>query len=87
MINANLEYLEDIGYRETGRLLVGKLLYGISYANRLPDAQGIYWCLAFLPFDTLDLDVNPNCPGDLLEEISTHAEEFVARGIEKTSPA
>ena len=57
-MNPNTEYLRDIGYRESGRLLIGNTSTGISYVDRQPDRHGIHWRLAFLPFDTLLLEVN-----------------------------
>jgi len=58
-MNANAEYLRRIGYHKVGRLLVGVTMMRISYGNRQRDDQGIYWRLAFLPFETLMLELSP----------------------------
>jgi len=77
-MNANTECLQRIGYREVGRFLIGVILAGISFVNRQPDQQGIYWRLAFLPFDTLTLEVSPGCPVALLAEIEADAATNIA---------
>jgi hypothetical protein len=55
------------------------MLSGISYVCRQPDRQGIHWRLAFLPFDTLLLEVSPGCPVDLLAEIEADTAIKVGR--------
>lgn len=82
-MNANAEYLRQIGYREVRQLLVGIMMAGISYVDRQPDNYGTYWRLAFLPFDTLVLEVSPGCPVGLLAKIAADAATIIARRGER----
>jgi hypothetical protein len=76
---ADAEYFRRVGYREAGQLLIANMGLGVSYVNRQPDRQGKYWQLAFLPFDTLVLDVSLVCTDDLLAEIEADAATIIAR--------
>ena len=55
------------------RIFIGVFPAGISYADTQREVRGDYARLAFLPYDTLKLQVEDSCPGDLEQEIRTHA--------------
>lgn len=55
------------------RLFIGVYPGGIVYADRGREEHGDYARLAFLPFDTLKLDIASNCPLDLKERIEADA--------------
>lgn len=61
------------------RLFIGIFPGGVSYADRSREVQNDYARLAFLPYDTLALDVRPECPDDLRARIEADAAELQAR--------
>jgi len=64
---------------EDDRLFVGVFPAGLSYADRSRDVRGDYARLAFLPYATLVLNIETDCPPDLREEIVAHAATIQAR--------
>lgn len=65
------------------RLFVGVFPTGISYADRGREKHGDYARCAFLPFGTLELEMEPDCPRELRAEITRHAKRIQARRGEK----
>lgn len=61
------------------RLFIGVYPAGLVYADRFREAGGDYARLAFLPYDTLDLQVSPDCPDELRQAVSAHADRMRAR--------
>ena len=61
------------------RLFIGVFPGGLSYADRWTEQHGDYKRLAFLPYSTLALQVEPDCPPDLRQEIESHAATIIAR--------
>ena len=59
--------------RELARLFIGSYPAGIVYADRTRNKGGDYARAAFLPYDTLKLDIEADCPADLAERIQKHA--------------
>lgn len=55
------------------RIFIGTYPAGIVYADREREVGGDYARLAFLPYDTLKLDVEAKCPAELEREIINHA--------------
>ncbi|HUJ08545.1 MAG TPA: hypothetical protein VL171_00825 [Verrucomicrobiae bacterium] len=55
------------------RLFIGVFPCGISYADAAHGVAGDYKRLAFLPFATLELKVEPDCPPELAERIRADA--------------
>ena len=55
------------------RLFIGVRPAGISYADTQTEEHGDYKKLAFLPYDTLKLEIYAGCPADLAEEIKQNA--------------
>lgn len=66
-------------FPKPGRLFIGKYPCGIVYADRWNDDHGDYKRLAFLPYGSLVLDVEPGCPPELLGEITEHAATLQAQ--------
>jgi len=56
---------------------------GIEFSDRHNEEHGDYKPLAFLPFDTLVLDVRKDCPVDLVAEIKSTAAIYQARSGEQ----
>lgn len=73
----------DAGAAE--RLFIGIMPTGISYADRSREVDGDYARCAFLPFDTLALEVAPKCPKELLGLIKADAAAIIARRGEQFS--
>jgi hypothetical protein len=65
------------------RLFIGVTPTGIVYADRSREVDGDYARCAFLPFDTLALDVSPKCPEELRGPIRADAATIIARRGEK----
>ena len=65
------------------RIFIGIWCTGISYSDREREEFGDYKKLAFLPYKTLTLEVRPDCPPELLEEIEEDAATIIARRGEK----
>ena len=61
------------------RLCVGVYPAGICYADKSVQRNGDYPDLAFLPFRSLRLTVEPACPPDMKELIEFKAAEIQAR--------
>ena len=61
------------------RLFIGIYPGGISYVDRHRERHGDYASLAFLPYDTLVLKVQRDCPKELRTEIEAHAATIQAR--------
>jgi len=55
------------------RLFIGVYPAGIVYADRKKEEHGDYKRLAFLPYDTLELDIKKGVPASLRKEILAHA--------------
>ena len=54
---------------ESDPLFIGIFPGGISYADRTVERDGDYKRLAFLPYDTLALQVQKDCPPELRHRI------------------
>lgn len=61
------------------RLFIGVYPGGIVYADRLREKHGDYARLAFLPYDTLRLQVEADCPPELIPRIQADAETMQSR--------
>ncbi len=61
------------------RLFSGVFTAGIVYADRTRQKGGDYARLAFLPFDTLELEFATDCPPDLQKIIEHSAAKVQAR--------
>lgn len=55
------------------RLFIGIYPAGISYRDRHREKLGDYAKLAFLPYDTLELKVEEDCPAELRTRIESDA--------------
>lgn len=55
------------------RLFIGVYPAGLVYADRHREENGDYAKLAFLPYDTLALELRPNCPPELKARIEADA--------------
>lgn len=55
------------------RLFIGVYPCGLVYADRSREENGDYVKLAFLPYDTLELDLKSACPEDLGSHIKSDA--------------
>jgi hypothetical protein len=58
---------------EFPRIFVGVFPCGISYADRTVELDGDYKRLAFLPYNTLELEFSKGCPADVKEWITLDA--------------
>lgn len=58
------------------RLFIGMYPTGVVYADRSREISGDYVRLAFMPYDTLNVRIDRNCPPDLREEIRAEAKRF-----------
>ena len=61
------------------RIFSGIYSTGIVYADRKRDSGGDYARLAFLSFDTLELEIEADCPQGLQQEIIHDAAQVQAR--------
>jgi len=61
------------------RLFIGCFPCGLSYCDTSRERDGDYVKLAFLSYKTLELDVRPGCPPDLLVRILADAATMQAR--------
>jgi hypothetical protein len=61
------------------RIFAGIYPTGIVYADRKRERGGDYARLAFLSFDTLELDIEPDCPRTLRQQIIEDAARIQAR--------
>lgn len=61
------------------RLFIGVFPGGISYADCHREEHGDYAKLAFLPFDTLQLEIKQDCPADLRTRIEADAATIQSR--------
>jgi hypothetical protein len=64
---------------EADPLFIGLFPAGVSYANRNVEENGDYKRLAFLPYDTLALEVQKDCPPELRHRIIDDAKTIQAR--------
>lgn len=64
---------------EGDRLFIGVFPCGLVYADRHREKHGDYAKLAFLPYDTLQLQVEKDCPPDLRVRIEEDAASMLAR--------
>ena len=62
-----------------GRIFRGVYPAGIVYADRTRERHGDYPRLAFLPFQSLELEIEPDCPDALRAEIIADAAILQAR--------
>jgi hypothetical protein len=65
--------------QEADPLFIGLFPGGVSYANRNVEEDGDYKRLAFLPYDTLALEVQKDCPPELRHRIVEDAKTIQAR--------
>ena len=61
------------------QLFIGVFSTGIAYADRTIERHGDYKKLAFLPFNTLELMIEKDCPADLRVLIVADAAAIQAR--------
>ncbi len=61
------------------RIFAGVYPTGILYADREREEHGDYARLGFLPFDTLDLQIDARCPAHLRADIEADAAPIIAR--------
>ncbi len=61
------------------RLFIGIFPCGIAYADRHRERGGDFARLAFLPYDTLQLEVEQDCPTDLRKLIEADAASIQSR--------
>ena len=64
------------------RLFIGVYSCGICYADRKREKNGDYARLAFLPYDSLQLAIEPDCPVELRSLIEADAAQIQARSGE-----
>lgn len=77
----NVWFLGPLELKE--RLFSGIYPCGIVYADRLNEKCGDYKRLAFLPYDTLDLDIEGDCPVEMKRIIMSDAERIQAQKGQK----
>jgi hypothetical protein len=65
------------------QLFIGVFSTGIAYADRTIERHGDYKKLAFLPFNTLELMIEKDCPADLRVLIVADAATIQARRGER----
>jgi hypothetical protein len=65
--------------QESNPLFIGLFPGGVSYANRNVEEDGDYKRLAFLPYDTLALEVQKDCPPELRDRIVEDAKTAASR--------
>jgi hypothetical protein len=65
--------------KETDPLFIGLFPAGVSYADRTAEKDGDYKRLAFLPYDTLALEIQKDCPLELRHRIVEDAKTIQAR--------
>jgi hypothetical protein len=61
------------------RLFIGIYPGGIVYSDRSRQTAGDYTLLGFLPYDTLELRIEPDCPDDLAVIIREDAAKIQAK--------
>ncbi|MFA5352686.1 MAG: hypothetical protein WC291_00490 [Thermodesulfovibrionales bacterium] len=61
------------------RLFIGHMATGISYCDREVEEDADYKKLAFLPYDTLELEIRRGCPLDLQQAIIADARTLQGR--------
>lgn len=61
------------------RLFICVMPGGIVYCDRTREVAGDYKRLAFLPYQTLELELKPRCDASLKAEIIEHAASIQAR--------
>jgi hypothetical protein len=65
--------------KKLSRLFIRVFPCGISYADRHHEEHGDYESLAFLPYDSLNLEFRKGCPAELRAEITASAAAIQAR--------
>jgi hypothetical protein len=65
------------------RLFIGAYPCGIVYADRARERHGDYARLAFLPYHSLDLKIEPDCPAELKDRIIADAATLQRRRGER----
>jgi hypothetical protein len=66
-------------YDAHSRIVAGIYPAGIVYADRKRERGGDYARLAFLSFGTLELEIEPDCPQELRQQIVDDAARIQAR--------
>lgn len=61
------------------RLFIGVFPAALSYADRKREENNDYKRLAILPYSTLELEIEKDCPAELAEEIKQHAATIQAK--------
>lgn len=61
------------------RLFIGVYPAGIVYADRKREERGDYKRLGFLPYRSLEIQIDPNCPSCLRTLVEAHAATIQAR--------
>jgi hypothetical protein len=61
------------------RIFCGVFPCGISWSDRATERAGDYKPLAFLPFSTLVVEFQPDCPTELRAEIEADAASIQAK--------
>ena len=64
---------------KSGRIFSGIYPGGVVFANWTVEQAGDYKRLAFLPYRSLELEIERDCPPDLAEEIRLAAAPIQAR--------
>lgn len=65
------------------RILICVHATGLGYYDRTREVDGDYKRLGFMPFDTLDLEVEPDCPSGCRQIIEQDAAKLQARDGEQ----
>jgi hypothetical protein len=69
------------------RIFIGKYPAGLVYSDRKRERAGDYAKLAFLPYSTLKLEVEKDCPTDLRAQIEQHAAQYKPGQVLQVSTA
>jgi len=69
----------------TDRLFRCTMATGFSYADQTREVRGDYKRLAFLPFSTCELEIEPDCPPELREMIEEDALNYWVGKVVQTS--
>ena len=74
--NTAIEKVTDIWMQNNDRIFSGVYPTGIVWADRYKEEHGDYKKLAYLNFGTLKLEIQKDCPEELLKIIKTEAKEI-----------
>jgi hypothetical protein len=69
------------------RVFVGVYPAGLVYSDRKREKHSDYAKLAFLPYSTLKLEVEKDCPKDLRAQIERHAAQYKPGQVLQVSTA